>query len=201
VNDTVFYILGLALVALALIASFAGLRFEKFPATRPLLIGGIAIFALLVLGTATFAWRNAEDEQTQHEAELAEATEQSEAAGNAAEAGEEEGSEAAATETTTGTAATQASAEQGAQVFEANGCGGCHTLAAAGSSGTTGPNLDGALKGESTDFIETSITDPNKVIAKGYPPNVMPQTFGEAISPEDLAALVQYLAQSTGAKG
>jgi len=201
VDETLFYILGLALVALALVASFAGLRSEKFPPTRPLLLGGIAVFALLVLATATFAWRQAEDEQTEREAELAEATEQSEAAGNAAEAGEEEGSEAAATETTTGTAATQASAEQGAQVFEANGCGGCHTLAAAGSGGTTGPNLDGALKSESTDFIKTSIINPNKVIAKGYPPNVMPQNFGETISPEDLDALVEYLAQSTGAGG
>ena len=30
----------------------------------------------------------------------------------------------------------------GAQVFEENGCGSCHILDAAGSSGTTGPNLD-----------------------------------------------------------
>jgi cytochrome c6 len=32
----------------------------------------------------------------------------------------------------------------GAAVFKANGCGSCHTLAAAGSTGTVGPNLDNA---------------------------------------------------------
>jgi mono/diheme cytochrome c family protein len=30
----------------------------------------------------------------------------------------------------------------GKQIFTAEGCGGCHTLAAAGASGTAGPNLD-----------------------------------------------------------
>ena len=38
----------------------------------------------------------------------------------------------------------------GAQVFANNGCGGCHTLAAAGSGGVTGPNLDEVLPGQST---------------------------------------------------
>jgi mono/diheme cytochrome c family protein len=33
-------------------------------------------------------------------------------------------------------------ARSGKQVFTAEGCGGCHTLAAAGTSGTTGPDLD-----------------------------------------------------------
>jgi mono/diheme cytochrome c family protein len=35
-----------------------------------------------------------------------------------------------------------ASAAAGAKVFATAGCGGCHTLAAAGSSGQAGPNLD-----------------------------------------------------------
>jgi mono/diheme cytochrome c family protein len=35
-------------------------------------------------------------------------------------------------------------AANGEQVFASAGCGGCHTLAAAGSSGTVGPNLDEA---------------------------------------------------------
>ena len=36
----------------------------------------------------------------------------------------------------------QGNAEAGAQLFADNGCGNCHTLEAAGSTGTTGPNLD-----------------------------------------------------------
>ena len=33
-------------------------------------------------------------------------------------------------------------AEAGAAVWESGGCGGCHVLAAAGSEGSVGPNLD-----------------------------------------------------------
>ena len=33
-------------------------------------------------------------------------------------------------------------ASEGEQIFAENGCGGCHTYEPAGSSGTTGPNLD-----------------------------------------------------------
>jgi mono/diheme cytochrome c family protein len=36
-------------------------------------------------------------------------------------------------------------AVNGKRLFTAQGCGGCHTFAAAGSSGTTGPDLDAAL--------------------------------------------------------
>jgi mono/diheme cytochrome c family protein len=39
-------------------------------------------------------------------------------------------------------AGAQTGARSGKQIFTAEGCGGCHTLAAAGSSGTAGPDLD-----------------------------------------------------------
>jgi mono/diheme cytochrome c family protein len=86
----------------------------------------------------------------------------------------------------------------GAQVFANNGCGGCHTLAAAESGGVTGPNLDEALPGQSPAMVEESILDPNAHIAKGYPPNVMPQNFGEKLSKEEVENLVQYLLKETG---
>ncbi|MBS1891350.1 MAG: c-type cytochrome, partial [Actinobacteria bacterium] len=73
----------------------------------------------------------------------------------------------------------------GAQVFANNGCGGCHTLAAANSGGTTGPDLDEVLPGQSEAEIEQSIVDPNAIIAKGYPPNVMPENFEQTIQPEE----------------
>ena len=81
----------------------------------------------------------------------------------------------------------------GGQVFAQNGCGGCHTLKAAGSSGTTGPDLDTALKGQSAAEIMKSITDPNAKITPGYPPNVMPQNFGQTIDSQDLKLLVEFL--------
>ena len=86
----------------------------------------------------------------------------------------------------------------GAQVFANNGCGGCHTLAAANSGGTTGPDLDEVLPGQSEAEIEESIVDPNAKIAQGYPANVMPQTFKETIQPEELKELVEYLAENAG---
>ena len=89
----------------------------------------------------------------------------------------------------------------GAQVFANNGCGGCHTLAAAKSGGTTGPNLDEVLSGQSAAMIEESIVDPNAKIAKGYPANVMPVNFGETLSPKELEDLVQYLVEETGGEG
>jgi mono/diheme cytochrome c family protein len=89
----------------------------------------------------------------------------------------------------------------GAQVFANNGCGGCHTLAAAKSGGTTGPNLDEVLPGQSAAMIAESIEDPNAKIAKGYPANVMPPNFAENLSPKEIEQLVEYLIESTGGAG
>jgi mono/diheme cytochrome c family protein len=203
-NETVFYVLGGCLVAIALGVSFAGLRFEKFPGSKGLLIGGSLAVAALVGATMTFAWLNAEDEQEHREAELAEDVAANEEAGNTTEADEEAGSqapeEAAAGGDTTAASTTTSASVDGAQVFASAGCTGCHTLADAGSTATTGPDLDGALKGEDEAFIEESIVDPNADVAKGYPPNVMPQTYGDQLSPEELQALVAYLAEVTGGK-
>jgi cytochrome c oxidase subunit 2 len=88
----------------------------------------------------------------------------------------------------------------GEKVFNGtSGCGGCHTLAKAGAKGNVGPALDdlsSAAKdaGESVPaFVRESIVNPNAHIAKGYPPNVMPKTFGSSLSKKDLDALVTYL--------
>lgn len=86
----------------------------------------------------------------------------------------------------------------GAQVFANNGCGGCHTLAAANAGGTTGPNLDEVLPGRTDKEIEVEIADPNKIVAQGYPPNVMPDNFDEKLSAEEMQQLVEYLAESAG---
>jgi mono/diheme cytochrome c family protein len=97
-----------------------------------------------------------------------------------------------------GAAPPQVPGGPGAQVFANNGCGGCHTLAAANSGGVTGPNLDEALPGQSAAMVEESIVDPNAHIVKGYPANVMPQNFGEALSKKEVENLVQYLLKETG---
>jgi cytochrome c oxidase subunit 2 len=84
----------------------------------------------------------------------------------------------------------------GAEVFASNGCGGCHTLTAANSTGTIGPNLDTALTGQDPAKIKEDIVDPNAEITKGYGANIMPPNFGQALSPEEIDALVKYLQES-----
>jgi mono/diheme cytochrome c family protein len=82
--------------------------------------------------------------------------------------------------------------------FFATNCGGCHVLSQAGTTGTTGPDLDQALQGQSPQQISESISDPNAVITSGFQPNVMPANFGQTLQPDQLAALVKYLQQATG---
>ena len=88
-------------------------------------------------------------------------------------------------------------ADQGKQAFVNAGCGACHTLADAGGTGQVGPNLDKVVPGLSSEFIRQSIVDPNADVTQGYQPNVMPQNYGEQLSPEQLDALVQYLVKAT----
>ena len=90
-----------------------------------------------------------------------------------------------------------AAGPDGKALFAANGCGGCHTLKDAGSTGNVGPELDTALKGKDATFIKESIVDPNKVIAQGFQPGIMPQTFGQSLSPDEIDALVKYLQEAT----
>jgi plastocyanin len=70
-SDLFWYFAG-ALVLAAVVLAFVGLRSKgSFPATRGPLVGGIAIFAALVLATGAFAIAYAEDEQEERNAELA----------------------------------------------------------------------------------------------------------------------------------
>jgi mono/diheme cytochrome c family protein len=96
-----------------------------------------------------------------------------------------------------GAAPPKAPGGPGAQVFANNGCGGCHTLAAAESGGTVGPNLDEVLPGHTPAAITEMIIDPNAEVLKGYPASVMPQNFGEMLTPKEIQDLVKYLVRET----
>ena len=86
----------------------------------------------------------------------------------------------------------------GAQVFANNGCGGCHTFEAAESGGVTGPNLDEVLANEDQAHVEEMVKNPNAEIAKGYPPNVMPQNYEQILSSKEIEDLVKYLLENAG---
>ena len=88
----------------------------------------------------------------------------------------------------------------GAQVFANNGCAGCHTLAAANAGGTTGPDLDETLPGQSVQQVTEDITTPQAEIVKGFP-NVMPGNYEQLIPPDQLKQLVAYLISSTTSGG
>ena len=86
----------------------------------------------------------------------------------------------------------------GLAVFKSAGCGGCHTFKPAGTSATTGPDLDN-LKAAAQRagkpleaFVRESIVDPNAYVEKGFQPNVMPSTFA-SMPKSQLDALVRYL--------
>jgi mono/diheme cytochrome c family protein len=80
-------------------------------------------------------------------------------------------------------------------------CGICHTLEAAGTTSTTGPDLDQALAGKDAAFIHESIVNPNAVIAQGFAPGTMPADFGTTLTEQDLQGLVDYLLKNVAAGG
>jgi mono/diheme cytochrome c family protein len=90
------------------------------------------------------------------------------------------------------------------------GCGACHTLAAAGTTGTAGPNLTERLASDCANpaskplrgatlaqCIHTAIIDPYKFIPSGYTAGVMPNTFSKTLSVTQIAALVAFLESVT----
>jgi mono/diheme cytochrome c family protein len=119
--------------------------------------------------------------------------------GGGGQSGGATGSESTATETTT----VAGDAARGEAIFAAQHCGGCHTLAAAGATGTVGPNLDQQLgasaqkAGESlSEFTRESIVNPNAFLAEGYSGGIMPTSFGDDLSDQEIADLVAFVDQS-----
>jgi len=76
-------------------------------------------------------------------------------------------------------------------------CGACHTLSEAGTSGTTGPNLDQVLKGKDAAFIKESIEKPDAEIAKGFSKGIMPPNYASTLSAPERDALVKFLSEAT----
>lgn len=79
----------------------------------------------------------------------------------------------------------------GEAIFAEAGCGACHTFAPAGTTAKIGPSLDDLPDDE--EFVRRSIVEPDAEIAEGFQAGVMPKTFGDQLSDEQLDALVQYL--------
>ena len=79
----------------------------------------------------------------------------------------------------------------GRQSFFQMGCGSCHRFADAGSTGTIGPDLDERLAGyDRASLVQTIVTLPG---SGGGGFTVMPDNFGERMTPRALNALAAYL--------
>jgi mono/diheme cytochrome c family protein len=85
------------------------------------------------------------------------------------------------------------SPEAGREIFASQGCGTCHTFGPADASGTIGPNLGENLAGKDAAYIRRAIVDPDADIASGYNPGVMPKTYEDQLSPQQLNDLVAFL--------
>ncbi|MGN6169441.1 MAG: cytochrome c oxidase subunit II, partial [Solirubrobacteraceae bacterium] len=103
------------------------------------------------------------------------------------------------------------SAAAGKAVFTgSSGCSTCHTLAAAGATGTIGPNLDQRLRSDCSksaskrirgstlkQCIHTAITKPYAYIPTGFHSGVMPSTFARTLTSTQVSALVNFLSGAT----
>jgi len=80
------------------------------------------------------------------------------------------------------------------------GCAGCHTIAGVdGALGSLGPAwclpAEKIQKGEAgLEFIRESIVDPNAMIEEGFSANIMPQSFGQRFTAEEVEILVAFIA-------
>lgn len=103
----------------------------------------------------------------------------------AAGCGGDDDDDGGAATTAATTAETTEGGADGAAVFASN-CGTCHTLAAAGSDGTTGPNLDDLKPDEAT--VEAQVRSGGG----GMP------AFEGQLSDAEIEAVATYVSESAG---
>lgn len=94
-------------------------------------------------------------------------------------------------------------AAAGKQLFTDTGCNSCHTLADAGATGKIGPKLDelaaqaakfGKSEGQSAEeYVKSSIENPSAFVVPGFDDGIMPKTYKEQLSKEQIDTLVKYL--------
>jgi cytochrome c oxidase subunit 2 len=130
----------------------------------------------------------------------------------AAEPGEPGAPSKAAAPSASSAAASTTGAAAGKAVFTQTAsptCGSCHTLAAAGATGTVGPNLDSRMRSDCAtaaskrargatlkQCIYTSITRPYAYIPSGYQAGIMPANFAKTLTGAQIQSLVTFLASA-----
>ncbi|MBX7212848.1 MAG: c-type cytochrome [Thermoflexales bacterium] len=107
----------------------------------------------------------------------------------------------------TGAAALPAgNAANGKMLFASNGCSSCHAIAK--DVKLVGPSLYGIWNTAATrekgvdakSYLYESITKPNAFVVDGYTQNIMPSTFAQALSAQQMADLLAYLEKDLAQK-
>lgn len=78
----------------------------------------------------------------------------------------------------------------GEDLATTTGCIGCHSNNGLDGTGPTWSGLSGTVDAA---YIRNAIVNPNSEIAEGFAEGVMPATYGDSLSEEDLDALVAYI--------
>ena len=90
------------------------------------------------------------------------------------------------------------------ELFVSMGCIACHNLdeiQTDSNRGPVGPNMGNLAENASTrvsgqlaqEYVHNSIVSPNSHVVDGYFPNIMPQTFAEQMTEEEINSLVNWL--------
>lgn len=101
------------------------------------------------------------------------------------------------------TAVTSADIAQAPLLATTKGCIGCHDLDP--NKVMTGPTWHNVgdtaitrVPGESpAEYLHQSIVNPNAFVVPGYPANIMPQTFGDQLTTQELGDMIAYLLSQT----
>jgi mono/diheme cytochrome c family protein len=172
-NEIILGVVALVLIGFSLIVSLVvPRRRPDFPAGRVGLFAAVAALLVVAMLATVEVWGEEEEES---EAEPAAETQGTPETGAT-------GAETAPAETGGGGGGDVA---KGKELFASSGCGSCHTLADAGTTGTTGPNLDD-LK-PSMDAAVEQITNGGG----GMPP------FGSQLSEAEINAIAAYIVSAT----
>ncbi len=90
---------------------------------------------------------------------------------------------------------------RGEKWAQTNGCTSCHSLDGSKLVGPTWKGLygeqvalaDGTTVTADDAYLTKSILDPNAQVSKGFPPNVMPSTYGSLLTPDQVKDIIEFI--------